>query len=400
MRIRLEVPVLLALISAVAVAAPAQAAPASVEGDVVVYTADGEEANDIRAGTDRRDAGWAGEIVDDAFPIPAGPGCGPSAYYDVACLTSGPVGFRIDAGGGDDQVAVYNTDDSTGTATVLGGPGNDTLQVLSMRAVLDGGPGDDLLQPDYATTRAQAIPTPGDIVRGGDGVDTVSYLGVDTTSTITVTLDGIANDGIAGEGDNIGADVENLVAPAFASVHFTGSAADNRLSGGSWDDTLVGGGGIDTLLGYGGNDTLDARDGMPGDRVDCGDGVDIAYVDEGDIVVDCEQVIVAQATRPALPTLRAKKIQVVRGKAVMKLRCAAAQGCAGRLVVTSQVGKGKPLLTARSRYTLKAGKSTTRLSVRRPAKRALANRGSLKAKVTFVPTSGKARTHKIRLIRR
>ncbi len=48
-----------------------------------------------------------------------------------------------------------------------------------------------------------------DVFEGGTGVDTVFYKFRSTA--VTVDLDGFADDGARGEGDNVLADVENLV---------------------------------------------------------------------------------------------------------------------------------------------------------------------------------------------
>ena len=90
-----------------------------------------------------------------------------------------------------------------GDDTIDGGDGDDTL---------DGGPGDDLLLGGAG----------GDYLIGGTGTDTVSdaYL-AETTTRVAADLDGIRDDGPAGEQDRIRADVENLI----------GSSSDDTLTG-------------------------------------------------------------------------------------------------------------------------------------------------------------------------
>jgi Ca2+-binding RTX toxin-like protein len=68
-----------------------------------------------------------------------------------------------------------------------------------------------------------------------------------------------------------------------------GLAGNDILRGLGGNDVLRGGPGRDVLLGGAGNDVLYARDGER-DRVDCGAGRDIAYVDRIDTVAHCEQV--------------------------------------------------------------------------------------------------------------
>jgi hypothetical protein len=76
-----------------------------------------------------------------------------------------------------------------------------------------------------------------------------------------------------------------------------GNGGDDRIHGGKHHDT-------DILYGEAGNDTIDGvEEFSPStpDYIDCGDGIDSAYVDpysEGspDITVNCEYVIPAQCT--------------------------------------------------------------------------------------------------------
>ena len=65
-------------------------------------------------------------------------------------------------------------------------------QLLEQRTL-----GNDTLEGDAGT----------DDLWGDGGSDTASY--VDHTVAVTVTLDGLANDGSSGENDHIEADVEN-----------------------------------------------------------------------------------------------------------------------------------------------------------------------------------------------
>ena len=44
---------------------------------------------------------------------------------------------------------------------------------------------------------------------GAGGIDTVTY--ANSTPSVFVSLDGVANDGAGGEGDNVDPTVENLV---------------------------------------------------------------------------------------------------------------------------------------------------------------------------------------------
>ena len=118
----------------------------------------------------------------------------------------------------------------------MGGPGADDIR---------GAGGDDLLAPNH-TTRALSGSDAGDAVDGGDGSDTVEYPYFATNRF--VSLDDVADDGAAGEGDDIASTVENVKTFGGADV-LVGNAAPNRLESGGGDDTLDGGGGADFLSG-------------------------------------------------------------------------------------------------------------------------------------------------------
>lgn len=199
---------------------------------------------------------------------------------------------------------------------VIGGAGNDSVQAGGLRVpllahggagrdffvggeaadTLTGGPGDDTL---YAQR--------GDTVAGGAGVDHAVYQlpwNVKLTGPVTLTLDGVADDGHAGTGANFLPDLENVdvgdemphpsdPVETYGPVTLVGTDDANHLIGANGPDTITGGGGIDVLEGRDGDDTLHARDGLP-DRVRCGAGTDTALVDPFDIVsATCEVVLVA-----------------------------------------------------------------------------------------------------------
>jgi hypothetical protein len=165
---------------------------------------------------------------------------------------------------------------------LLGTAGDDTLSGLAGNDRLRGGPGDDLLDGG-----------PGqDDLAGGPGRDAATY---GQAPAVTVTLNGLADDGPAGERDNVHGDVEDVYGGA-ADDRLVGSAGANALDGAAGADALTGGGGADDLFGGIGDDRLDARDGFV-DRVDCGAGADVAIVDERDRTTGCEIV----DRRPAIP---------------------------------------------------------------------------------------------------
>jgi len=149
--------------------------------------------------------------------------------------------------------------------SIYGRGGNDFLLGGAGEDELDGGPG-------------------ADGISGGPDRDSVSYAG----APVTVTLDGVANDGAAGENDNVASDVEDVFGTDGPDV-ITGNAADNTIDGNAGNDVINGGPGADGLFGSEGNDEIDSRDGSA-DRVDCGPGEDTALYDANDVVRDCEKL--------------------------------------------------------------------------------------------------------------
>lgn len=73
-----------------------------------------------------------------------------------------------------------------------------------------------------------------------------------------------------------------------------GEAGNDRLAGEGGRDLLVAGGGGDSLAGNAGDDRLFAVDGEKDATIDCGPGLDKAFVDRGQIDPDplrCERII-------------------------------------------------------------------------------------------------------------
>jgi Ca2+-binding RTX toxin-like protein len=103
---------------------------------------------------------------------------------------------------------------------------------------------------------------------GGTGNDTASY--TSRGASVTVDLDGQADDGAAGEGDNAGTTVERIVGGSAADT-LTGSSAANQLTGGSGNDTLTGLTGADRFWGAAGNDTINARNDDTDTSFSCGE---------------------------------------------------------------------------------------------------------------------------------
>jgi hypothetical protein len=156
-----------------------------------------------------------------------------------------------------------------------GTAGNDALYGLGGADVVNGLAGDDELDGGPGA----------DTLSGGPGSDAVSYGGA---GPVTVTLNGRADDGHAGEGDNVRGDVEDIFG-SDGGDRLTGSAKANTIDGGAGADVIDGRDGADHVYGGDGNDIVAARDGTV-DWIDCGPGRDRATVDRGDRTRGCELV--------------------------------------------------------------------------------------------------------------
>jgi Ca2+-binding RTX toxin-like protein len=139
-----------------------------------------------------------------------------------------------------------------GLDTIEGGIGIDHLYGGTDADYMEGGmnsdffwgqDGDDVMVADHGS----------DEYHGGDGIDTVSYK--DRTENLVITQDDFANDGKAGEEDNVFADVEAIWGGKGNDKIFGGAVA-NQLFGEAGNDELHGGGGGDKLFGWWGRDKL------------------------------------------------------------------------------------------------------------------------------------------------
>jgi Ca2+-binding RTX toxin-like protein len=157
------------------------------------------------------------------------------------------------------------------TINMFGLGGNDMLlqtDRVTRPGKLDGGAGNDLLQGGRGRNHFV----------GGGGTNGVSY--ATRTENLTLTLDGRANDGRAGENDLIGDDISivmggeghdrivgrnHKVQALFGGPgndSLTGGTGHDMLVGADGDDVLRGGAGADALLGGAGDDILDGGRGV------------------------------------------------------------------------------------------------------------------------------------------
>jgi Ca2+-binding RTX toxin-like protein len=164
--------------------------------------------------------------------------------------------------------------DREDTATLVG-PFDGSLSGGLARDRLVGGGGADLLNGGAGT----------DDLSGGAGVDLVSWF--DTTQPTRVTLDGQANDGVAGENDFVRGDIEGVLGSQADDVlvgnaqtnQLWSSGGDDTIDGGAGDDSIDSGAGADVMIGGAGTDYLynagsgrddiRARDGET-DHITCG----------------------------------------------------------------------------------------------------------------------------------
>jgi Bacterial Ig domain/RTX calcium-binding nonapeptide repeat (4 copies) len=274
---------LLAALLTLAFPASAQAASVSVSGGVLTYTATPGDTNAIALAETAPGTVTVTPQPGDNDSFGAGTGCTPNGTGDTC---TGVTSVSVDAGDGNDTIAAGGL--ATISATLNGNLGNDTLTGGADDDVLEGGDGNDTLNGGNGDDTL-AGDAGADVLNGGDGIDTADY---GTRTTPSYTIDGVANDGPAGEGDDIEPDVENIRALTAATdtISITGNGAPNRLVVTQGKATIVGGSGSDELEGGPQDDAIDARDGTQ-DVVVCGGGTDTALVDTVDVVSPtCENV--------------------------------------------------------------------------------------------------------------
>ena len=194
-----------------------------------------------------------------------------------------------------DNVSVLLQAPASLPCTITGTPEDDELIGTSGRDVICGAGGDDVLRGAGAddVLRGQSGDdrlsggTGADVLIGGTGVDRATY--AQREADVFLSIGDGANDGAAGEGDQIEADVEELRGGSGDDT-LIGDANSNRLQGEGGSDELTGGDGNDRLVGGPGNDQLDALDALTFvDDLLCGGGTDTTLADPPDQVdADCE----------------------------------------------------------------------------------------------------------------
>ena len=306
-RLLLLAPIVILLVAPVPANAGTAGGKATHAGTSIVYSANPGEANDVTI------TGSGGiYTLHDTAGVTAGTNCAQTDVLTATCIAP-PGGFQ--------SVIVHTADQA------------DTIHVQTdIPAVLNGGPGNDAL---YGGSESDTLVggTGADVLSGGGGTDTADYSS--RTNAVNVSIDGLANDGEAAEGDNVLTDVEQiwggtgndtlrgspaanfisggggsdtisglggndiLIAGSGGSTVSGGGGADtlygvslnDHLSGGGGNDSITSGGGTDVLSGGRGNDSLFSQDDGVADRDMCGPGTDTANADTIDVVsADCETV--------------------------------------------------------------------------------------------------------------
>src|SRR5215211_3394502 len=200
-------------------------------------------------------------------------------------ITGGDGDDIINAGPGDDGASVNVVDGEDGNDTVNGGDGTDILEGGADTDTLNGGNQNDTLNGDSGTDTLHGDAND-DLLLNSDGPDTfdggansaavgdeVDYSPTTAATSMTIDIDGVADDGrncpgASCENDNVQNTVENVTGDTSADT-ITGSSAANDLDGGGGNDTLAGGpgpggdGGDDFIGGTGTSDlvTYAARTG-------------------------------------------------------------------------------------------------------------------------------------------
>jgi Ca2+-binding RTX toxin-like protein len=228
-------------------AAPVQAATVELNAGTLRYTAAPGESNHptlhYRAEDELvvYDADFARRTVE------AGAGCIQDGDNTVICPRTGLTGAAIDLGG-------------AGTGAEIG----DSLGLTA------------------------AVPLPVSVQAAAGAAARVTYIDL---RPVTVSLDGLANDGPAGRGDNVGTGVDG-VAGGDGTDTISGNDGDNALNGNNGADQLSGEAGDDEITGASFNDVGADAVGLEtrgADTLGCGAGDDVVYYDLSDTVRgDCE----------------------------------------------------------------------------------------------------------------
>jgi Ca2+-binding RTX toxin-like protein len=229
---------------------------------VLRYTAAAAEVNRLSVAED-------GEWVvfrDAGAPVIAQGGCMSTGPAEARC----PRGWRllIQLGDQDDEVSI------TGAPAGSWSPPFQFADAPALEFLDDAGNDRYVGGPGREAFIAAAVADGADEFLGGEGRDEVQYEQRD--GRVFLSLDGQPNDGAMGEGDNIGADVEDAYAGPDGMT-FSGSAGGNFFWGYPYRTSL--GAGRDLASGEGGDDLM--HGGFGDDRLAGGPGRDAIWGQQG-----------------------------------------------------------------------------------------------------------------------
>lgn len=240
--------------------------------------------NDLRGGpgtaADTLSGGAANDTLFGGLGTNTGPD-GADTFNGDAHTTGDTVSYagRTDAitadldGTADDGGTGEGDDINTTVENLTGGSTGDTLTGNASANTIDGAGGND----DLAGGTGAAADGADSLIGGSGTEDEVSYasrtdgVNTGTADDLDVDLDGVADDGFAGELDNVGATVENVIGGA-GDDDLTGNTGANELTGNGGDDELKGGtsvgaDGADAFSGGTGG-TIGGQNGFAGDEAE------------------------------------------------------------------------------------------------------------------------------------
>src|SRR5215210_595081 len=301
------------------------------EGKLVVKASPGQ-ANKLTVSAGTGQGGTGALVKEEGAGATLTPGSHCFWYASEQVYCPLPKSITVEAGDGNDTVVAY----TWLPVTLRGGPGDDALYGGGGKDNIEGQDGNDTLGGGFG----------GDSLKGGPGSDTVDYSYY--TSPVSVTLDGVANDGPAGERANVAKDVENIL----------GGKGDDTLIGDDHANVIDGGPGRDTLRGGGGDDTLRAHD-EERDDVACGSGYDVGSADAADAVGgDCENLQIHSPPSATTVKLQSRPVRLTRrGLAPIRLLCPATVGVVCTGTVTLELA---PSSKAKTKAKAKSSRSGRR----------------------------------------
>ena len=327
---RIKTTLLAACAAALIAPAASQAATLGMEGDTLVYRGEGAEGISLLLSSyDDWDTGKTflrfSDSGADRIQINTGV-CQNHQYGGIICERDLNRPIRIEGSSAKDDISIYSTEavpdsipvsingndgddrikdayDSSAGRVLTGGGGNDEIDGYAGNDTLDGGDGNDKLDGGEGNDRVlggngddavdgDGYEDPGsDVIDGGAGYDYFEGWSqpedLQRQPTVTLTLDGAANDGRPGENDNV-TDVEDFQMYVVGS--FTGSDGPEKFviynPGNTGPSNLIGRGGDDELVGHDFNDNVDGgagndhvEGGLGNDTVTGGPGQDTIYGD-------------------------------------------------------------------------------------------------------------------------